>query len=160
MRFSRLTALLVTLTTVAASLVIAAPAEADSTPESVSAPWSCTHANSAGRLVYLGRFLYSNTTGNRVSIDRVLFDSATWTPAGGSARRVAFTSAGAQIWDGHGTKIRDNYAGEPWSGATAVFHWPQKWLWGTKPSPIMARLDATAGISTASFCTKEFSFWG
>jgi hypothetical protein len=160
MRVNRFRAFVVVIVTLLASLAVARPAAASSAPESNTAAWTCTRIKSNGTLVYSGRVLYSNTTASRVSIDRVVFDKAMWTPKGSTARRVAFIQAGVLVYDGHNTLIRDNIVADPWSGASAVFFWPQKWLWGTKSSPIIVVVDMDAAIDTAGYCQKPLYFWG
>jgi hypothetical protein len=152
-------AVLAMLAPVAVVAVIAEPAAAAS-PVS----WTCWRTKTYGKLRYRGQVEYSVTTQQRVSINRVTFDDAYWFPNSGAARRIGMTAAGLVAWREPLTPAniyRDAGTADGWTGASAVFHWPVKWVRATTDRPLYLRIDADSTAEGAGWCqAPELAFWG
>jgi hypothetical protein len=156
---TRLCALLGVAVIVLAPLAVSSPASAGSAPESNVTSWSCSVSGGRGTVVYRGRVLYSNTTRHRISIDRVTVDSAYQTPPGGTARRVALWDVSVVVLQQLPDVIRDGGTGPDWTGASATFFWPQKWVSAPTSNKVAVRVSSDVAVGSA-WCQRELYFWG
>ena len=118
------------LLSIALVLAAGAPAAASTVRESRTTLFLC----SQGYWRYNGNVKWSDTTNHRLSIDRVNITKAY---INGTSDSILLHGAAVAVYDGNGTRYRNNGSPVPLDQTGAAFYWPQLWKTATQ-----ARLSA------------------